>query len=142
MLISMCSCAPGYYRVDLLRICRVIALALVQICNFQIVSHVTQKIFDLVMKLYRNVAQHVKLCTWDFFCNVRVIALDLVKICNFQLVSHVAQKSIWPRVIKLYSNAAQNVKVCTCGFVCGFILFCNSYCPCLLNICNFQLVYA
>jgi hypothetical protein len=55
----MCSCANGYFGVDLFSIFRVIALDLLKICNFQLVSHITQKGFDLVMKLYSNVDQHV-----------------------------------------------------------------------------------
>jgi hypothetical protein len=48
MLISMSSCAPGYFRVDLFSILRVIALDLVKICNFKLVSLVTlKKGFDL-----------------------------------------------------------------------------------------------
>jgi hypothetical protein len=47
MLISMCSCAPGYFRVNLFSIFIVIALDLVKICNFQLSSHVKQKVFDL-----------------------------------------------------------------------------------------------
>jgi hypothetical protein len=43
----MFSCAPGYFRVDLSSIFRVIALDLVKICNFQLVWHVTQKGLDL-----------------------------------------------------------------------------------------------
>jgi hypothetical protein len=43
----MCSCAPGYFRLDLLCIFRVFALDLVKICNFQLVSHVSQKVFYL-----------------------------------------------------------------------------------------------
>jgi hypothetical protein len=43
----MCSCAPGYFRLDLFSILfRVIALELVKFCNFQLVSHVTQEGFD------------------------------------------------------------------------------------------------
>jgi hypothetical protein len=45
MLISICSCAPGYFIADLFSIFRVIAL--VKICNFQLVSDVPQKVFDL-----------------------------------------------------------------------------------------------
>jgi hypothetical protein len=44
---EMCSSAPGYFRVDTFSILRVIALDLVKISNFQLVSHVTQKVFDL-----------------------------------------------------------------------------------------------
>jgi hypothetical protein len=47
MLISMCSCANGYFGVDLFSIFRVIALDLLKICNFQLVSHVTQKEFGI-----------------------------------------------------------------------------------------------
>jgi hypothetical protein len=53
----MCSCAPRYFRLDIFSIFRVIALDfsifrvialdLVKFCNFQLVSHVTQKVFDL-----------------------------------------------------------------------------------------------
>jgi hypothetical protein len=43
----MCGCAPGYFRLDLLSIFRVIALDLKNVCNFQLVSHVTQKGFDI-----------------------------------------------------------------------------------------------
>jgi hypothetical protein len=55
----MCCCAPAYFLVELYSIFRVIALDLVKFCNFHLVSHVTQKEFDLVMKLYMNVDQHV-----------------------------------------------------------------------------------
>jgi hypothetical protein len=37
----MCCCAPGYFRVVLKSIFRVIALDFVKICNFQLVLHVT-----------------------------------------------------------------------------------------------------
>jgi hypothetical protein len=48
MLISMWSCAPWYFHVDMCCIFRVIALDLVKIYNVQLVSHITQKVFDLV----------------------------------------------------------------------------------------------
>jgi hypothetical protein len=44
----LCSSAPGYFRVDIFSIFRVFALDLVDIYNFQLVSYVTQKVFDLV----------------------------------------------------------------------------------------------
>jgi hypothetical protein len=51
MLISMCSCAPGYFHLDLFiilkNIFRVIALDLVKFCNFQLVSHVTKNGFEI-----------------------------------------------------------------------------------------------
>jgi hypothetical protein len=47
MLISMSSCAAGYFPMDIGSNFRVIALDLVKIHNFQLVSHVSQKAFDL-----------------------------------------------------------------------------------------------
>jgi hypothetical protein len=47
MLITMCSCASGCFRLDLFSIFRVIALDLEFFCNFQLVSYVSQKGFDL-----------------------------------------------------------------------------------------------
>jgi hypothetical protein len=52
MLISMCSCAPGYFRLELLSIFSVIALHLENFCNFQLG-------FDIVIKPYGQVAQHI-----------------------------------------------------------------------------------
>jgi hypothetical protein len=46
-MLSKCSCAPGYFRLDLFSIFRVISLDLEIFCNFQLVSHVTQKEFDI-----------------------------------------------------------------------------------------------
>jgi hypothetical protein len=49
------------------------------------VTRSSKSIWHRAMKLYRNVDQHVKLCTQgvacEYICLVRVIALDLVKIC-------------------------------------------------------------
>jgi hypothetical protein len=59
MLLSMCYCAPGHFRVFFFSIFRVIALDVVKISNFQLLLHVTEKEFDLVMTPYKNVAQHV-----------------------------------------------------------------------------------
>jgi hypothetical protein len=97
MLISMCSCAPRYFRLDLFGIFRVFALDLVKICNFQLVSHVTKKVFDqeswnftgMLISMWSCAPGYFRL---DLFSIFRVFALDLVKICNFQLVSHVIQK--------------------------------------------------
>jgi hypothetical protein len=48
------------------------------------------------MKLYRNVAQHVKFCIWGLACEYIQFCQSncpwLTKNCNFQLVSHIAQK--------------------------------------------------
>jgi hypothetical protein len=44
ILISMCSCAPGYFLLDIFR---EFAIHLVKIYNFQHVLHVTQNVFDL-----------------------------------------------------------------------------------------------
>jgi hypothetical protein len=43
----MCNHAPEYFRVDIFSIFRVIALDLVKMYNFQLVSQVTQKVFDV-----------------------------------------------------------------------------------------------
>jgi hypothetical protein len=69
----MCSSAPGYFQVNICSIFRIIALDLVKIYNFQLVSHITQNVTQkyiqpTVMKPNRNVDQHVELCTWHFAC--------------------------------------------------------------------------
>jgi hypothetical protein len=46
-VVSMCSCRPGGWRVHLFSIGRVIAINLVKLCNFQLVSHVVQNEIDL-----------------------------------------------------------------------------------------------
>jgi hypothetical protein len=112
----MCSCAPGYFSVDLFSICRVIVLDLVKICSFQLVSHSSKSIWHRVMKLYRNVDQHVKLCTCgfacEFICFVGVIALDLVKISNFQFVSCVAQNVF---NLESWNLTGMLVSMCSCA---------------------------
>ena len=56
------------------------------LCRTQLQKYLTYR----VMNLYRNVGQHVQLCTWSFTCAFiqygigLVMALDLVEICNFQ----------------------------------------------------------
>ena len=64
--------------------------------QFQLVSHVTHNWFNLVIKLYSDVTQHLKLCTWGFVCteirNTWVMVLELAKIFCVQLVSHVTHK--------------------------------------------------
>jgi hypothetical protein len=60
MLISMCSCVHGYFHLDIFSIFRVIALDLVKFCifNFSVACN-SKSIWQRVMKLYRNVDQHV-----------------------------------------------------------------------------------
>jgi hypothetical protein len=53
MLLSMCSYAPRYFRVGIFSSFRVIALELVKISNFQLVSLITKNVFDLEWKLTR-----------------------------------------------------------------------------------------
>jgi hypothetical protein len=82
--------------VDLFCFVKVFAVDLLKICNFQLVSHIVQKVFDLESLNFTGMLLSMLSCAARvslvvFFCFVRVIALDLVKICNFQLVSHVAQ---------------------------------------------------
>jgi hypothetical protein len=55
----MCSCAPGYFRLDLFSFFRLIALHLENFCNFQLVSQVSQKGFDIVNKPFGQFAQHI-----------------------------------------------------------------------------------
>jgi hypothetical protein len=74
----MCSCVPGYFGVVFFSACRVIALYLVKICNFQLVARNSKSILPRVMKLYSNVAcevVHFGFHLWIFFCFIRVIAL-------------------------------------------------------------------
>jgi hypothetical protein len=79
----MCRCAPGYFHLDIFIILRVIALDLVKFCNFQLVSHVIQKGFDLESLLTGRLlsifsfAPGVSLVDLSSIC--RVISLDLVK---------------------------------------------------------------
>jgi hypothetical protein len=85
-----------FLRVDLFSICRVIALDLLKIYNFHLVSHVVQNLIDIGSWNFTGIFYyHMKLSTeWlacEFICFVRVIALDLVKISNFQFVLWVAQ---------------------------------------------------
>jgi hypothetical protein len=92
----MCSCATGYFRLDIFSIFRVIALNLVKFCNFQLVSHVTQKVFDIESWNFTGILISMCSCApgyfrLDLFSIFRVIALDFF-FCNFQLVSHVIQK--------------------------------------------------
>jgi hypothetical protein len=125
MLISMWSCAPGVLVVDF--ICQNYCPWLTKYLQFSAcVTGGSKSIWHRVMKVYSNVDQHVKLCTWDFasefICFCRVIALDLVKICNFQFVSCVAQ-NVFNLVMKSYRNVGQNMQLCTLGFACGFIQY-------------------
>jgi hypothetical protein len=65
-----------------------VALELVKICNFQLVSHVTQKLFDLVSSNFIEMLISMCSCAPGYFCVdicsiFRVVALDLVEISNF-----------------------------------------------------------
>jgi hypothetical protein len=65
LLLSMWSCAPGYFCVDLFRICYCLWLS--KTSQFSTcVARSSKSIWHKVMKLYRNVAQHVKMGTWGF----------------------------------------------------------------------------
>jgi hypothetical protein len=68
MFISMCSCAPRYFRVDLFSIFRVIALDLVKICNFHLVSHVTQQRLDLESWNFTGMLNSICSCAPVYFC--------------------------------------------------------------------------
>jgi hypothetical protein len=109
------------------------------------VAHSSKSIWHRVMKLYRNVAQHIKLCTWVFacgffFCFVRVIALDLVNIFNFQLVLYLAQK-----VFDLGSWNFTEMLISMCSYSSVFfhvnlLRSCRVIALDLVKICYFQLV--
>jgi hypothetical protein len=97
MLISMCSCAHGYFCVDIFRISRVVALESVKISNFQLVSHITKKVFDLESWNLTRMLLSMCYCAHAYFhvdilSIFRVIALEKVKIFNFQLVWHITKK--------------------------------------------------
>jgi hypothetical protein len=114
MLISMCSCAPGYFCVDIFSIFRVTALDLVKICNSQLVSHISQKVFDL--ESLNLTGMLLSMCS----CAPKVLLVDLVcfvksycpcpsKYLQFSICVTCSSKSIWPRVMKLYRNVDQHV---------------------------------
>jgi hypothetical protein len=93
----MCSCAPGNLQVNLFSICREITLDLLKICNFQLVSQVVQKVFDLESWNITGMLLSMWNCVplvlvVGLFCFVRVIALELVKVCHFQIDLHIALK--------------------------------------------------
>jgi hypothetical protein len=127
MLISMCSCAPAYFRVDIFGILRVIAIDLVKIYNFQHVSHVSQKVFDLVSWNFTGIWLSMCSCApgvslVDLFCFVRFIALDLVK--TVPLCCVICSLCAWVSINHLYRNNDQyTVKLCIWGFARGFFQF-------------------
>ncbi len=97
MLISMCSCAPGVLDAESSSIGRVMALDFVKSANFQLVSHVIEKLFELQSS--NIIGMLINMCSCapgvldtDSSSIGRVMALDLVKSGNFQLVSHVTEK--------------------------------------------------
>jgi hypothetical protein len=121
MLISMCSCAPVYFRVDLFSIFRVIALDLVKFCNFQLVSHLTQKEFGI--ESWNLTGMLLCMCSCapgyfrvDLFSIFRVIALDLIFFCNFQLVSHVTLKGFDIESFSLWEGCS--------AYVVAYLWFC------------------
>jgi hypothetical protein len=122
-------CMSGFFRNV-----RVIALDLVKICNFQLVSHVTQKGFDIVSLNITGRLLSICWCApWDSLVDLstscRIISLDLLK--PFLLCCVICSLSAWVRINQLYRNNDQHhlitgiminiaVKLCTCNFVCGF----------------------
>jgi hypothetical protein len=96
-LISMCSCALGYFRMDKFSIFRVIVFNLVKIRNFQVVSLVAKKVLNIESWNLADMVLSMWSCAPWYFCVdiislFGVIVLVLVKIRNFQLVSHIAKK--------------------------------------------------
>jgi hypothetical protein len=90
MLISMFNCPSGYFRVNKFNMFRLIVVDLGKINNFQLVSHVAQKVFDPVSWNFTGMLISMWSCApgvWlvDFLCFVWVIVLDLVDIAIFNL---------------------------------------------------------
>jgi hypothetical protein len=95
---------------------RVIALYFVKYLNFQLVSHVTEKVFDLVSWNHTGMLLSMYSCApevslEDLFCFIRDIALHL-NICNFQLVSHVAQKVV---DFESWNITRMLISMCSCA---------------------------
>jgi hypothetical protein len=80
MLISMCSCAPVYLRLDIFSIFRVIALDLVKFYDFQLVSHVTQEVFDLesCYMYFTGILISMYSCAPGIFVWIYIVFLELL----------------------------------------------------------------
>jgi hypothetical protein len=74
----MCSCAPGFFHLDIFSIFRVIALDLVKFCNFQLVSHVTQKVFDLESCYFTGILISMCSCAPGIFVWIYLVFLELL----------------------------------------------------------------
>jgi hypothetical protein len=82
--------SAGVSLVDLFCFVRVFALDFVDICNFQLVSHVAQKVF--VPESWNLIGMLIRMCSCapgyfhvDMFSIFRVIALDFEKNYDFNL---------------------------------------------------------
>jgi hypothetical protein len=86
MLVSMCRCAPGVF-VDLYSNCKVIALDLVKICNFQLVLYIAQKVFDPESWNFAEMFQFCQsYCHWlNFWSAFVVVHLGVSCIFNQNL---------------------------------------------------------
>jgi hypothetical protein len=129
-VISMCNCAPGYFRVDLFSICKVIALDLIKICNFQFVSHEAQKVFEIGSWNFTEMFISMCCCApWislvDFSSICRVIALELVKPVSSCYV--ICSLSAWVRTNKLYRKYDQSQWIHAPGILHVDYFF--IYCP-------------
>jgi hypothetical protein len=139
MLLSMWSCASEVLLVDLFGFVRVIALDLLRIWNFQLVSHVAQKVFDLESWNFTGIMLSMWSCA-PLVLLVDLFALDLVKICNCQHVLQVAQK-----VFNLgsWKFTGMLISMCSCApwyFYVDLFSICRVIAIDLIKICNFQLV--
>jgi hypothetical protein len=124
--------------VDSFYFVRVMALDLVKIYNFQIVSHVCCVPWVLESES-TNFTEWWSTSLWScahgklhahFRGTFRFILVLSFSFC----VSH----SVWPRAKNLYRNFDQHVKLPTLGLACGFILFCQSYWPWLSKYLQFS----
>ena len=78
----MFSCVPRVLLVDLFRNWRLTALSNWQFSTWVVHSF---KIVCVVMILYRNVGQYVKLCTWGISLMLELFPLTKSKFENFNL---------------------------------------------------------
>lgn len=144
-MLSMCRCAPWCLLVSLFSICRLITLDVVNICNFQLVLHVAQKVFYLGSWNLTGIL----LSMWSFatgaslvasFGFVRVMSPDLIKLYNFHLVSHVAQTVF---DIESWNLTRMLISMCNCAAGCfrvDWFSICRVIAHDLIKICNFHLV--
>jgi hypothetical protein len=128
----MCNCAPGYFCLDLFSIFRVIALDLENVCNFQLVSHVTQKGFDIeslnltgrLLSIY-SCAPGVSIVDLSSIC--RVISLDLIKTFHYVVICS------WSAWVRIDQHHCETLHLGLCMWIFFSVLLPMSYSSINLN---------